>query len=44
MIRGRQIADCDLARRLAVQTLSAERVAIDTATARPDTRPRWRPW
>ncbi len=31
MIRGRQIADCDLARRLAVQTLLAERAAGDAA-------------
>lgn len=31
MIRGRQIADCDAARRLAVQTLQAERTAIDAA-------------
>lgn len=29
MIRGRQIADCDAARRLAVQTLQAERTVID---------------
>lgn len=31
MIRGRQIADCDAARRLVVQTLEAERTAIDAA-------------
>lgn len=31
MTRGRQIADCDLARRLAVQTLMAERKAGDAA-------------
>ena len=33
MVRGRQIADCDAARRLAVETLSAERAAIDAARA-----------
>ncbi len=34
MMRGRQIADCDAARRLAVETLAAERVAIDAALTR----------
>lgn len=42
MIRGRQIADCDMARRLAVETLSAERAAIDALRSRPKP-PRW-PW
>ncbi|WP_298159705.1 hypothetical protein [Brevundimonas sp.] len=31
MTRGRQIADCDTARRLAVETLLAERAAGETA-------------
>jgi hypothetical protein len=31
MIRGRQIADCDTARRLAVETLMAERRAGEAA-------------
>ena len=31
MTRGRQIADCDAARRLAVETLLAERAAGDAA-------------
>lgn len=31
MIRGRQIADCEVARRLAVETLSAERTAGEVA-------------
>ena len=38
MTRGRQIADCDMARRLAVQTLIAERAAGDAA--RTGTAPR----
>jgi hypothetical protein len=33
MIRGRQIADCDAARQLAVETLFAERAAGDAALA-----------
>ena len=35
MTRGRQIAECDLARRMAVETLFAEREAIDTTDASP---------
>ena len=31
MIRGRQIADCEVARRLAVETLLAERTAGEVA-------------
>ncbi len=31
MTRGRQIADCDAARRLAVETLLAERAASDAS-------------
>ncbi|MBX9616951.1 MAG: hypothetical protein K2X25_15270 [Caulobacteraceae bacterium] len=31
MIRGRQIAECETARRLAVDTLMAERAAVDAA-------------
>eukprot|EP01035_Chromulina_nebulosa_P044360 gene44360-biopygen30440 len=34
MTRGRQIADCDAARRLAVETLLAERAAADAARRR----------
>lgn len=33
MVRGRQIADCDTARRLAVETLTAERAAGEAARA-----------
>jgi len=39
MTRGRQIADCDQARRLAVDTLTAERAAIEAG--RPATRRRF---
>lgn len=35
MTRGRQIVECDLARRMAVETLLAEREAIDRSRARP---------
>lgn len=34
MTRGRQVADCDAARRLAVETLLAERAAADAARPR----------
>ncbi|MES2860972.1 MAG: hypothetical protein V4701_05835 [Pseudomonadota bacterium] len=46
MIRGRQIADCDLARRLAVETLEAERAAIDAARSAQGRAPRrdWPGW
>jgi hypothetical protein len=41
MTRGRQIADCDLARQMAVDTLAAEREAIQAGT-RPVRPPfRW---
>jgi len=42
MIRGRQIADCDIARRLAVDTLMAERAAIDSV--QPSERLSIWPW
>ncbi len=42
MTRGAQIATCDAARRLAVDTLMAERSAADAT--RPDRRTGWRPW
>ena len=44
MTRGAQIAACDAARRLAVETLQAERGLIDRqAEGREDSRrPRWR--
>lgn len=31
LLRGRQLIECDLARRLAVETLKAERHALDRA-------------
>ncbi|MBU1346682.1 MAG: hypothetical protein KKA16_06990 [Alphaproteobacteria bacterium] len=42
MTRGGQIATCDAARRLAVETLIAERSAVDAAG--PVARTFWPPW